>query len=149
MCLSFLFEADASTFSVPENIKNLSTTIDKKEDRFSKANKNHHVNMVCLALAIYHEARGETLKGQKAVASVVMNRVRSHRYPNSVCSVIFQRKQFSFNKNKRPTHIVAWKTAIRIAREYIRKPRGDIKHLNFHSSRIRSKGLRIGNHVFF
>jgi spore germination cell wall hydrolase CwlJ-like protein len=46
--------------------------------------------LLCLALTIYHEARGEPLDGQIAVAQVVMNRVRDPRYPDDVCSVVHQ-----------------------------------------------------------
>jgi spore germination cell wall hydrolase CwlJ-like protein len=44
----------------------------------------------CLAQAIYYEARGESQRGQIAVAEVIMNRVRSGYYPNSVCGVVYQ-----------------------------------------------------------
>lgn len=44
----------------------------------------------CLSEALYFEARGETVKGQFAVAEVIMNRVDNRRYPNSVCGVINQ-----------------------------------------------------------
>jgi len=44
----------------------------------------------CLAQAIYYEARGETQQGQVAVGEVVMNRMRSGYYPNSVCGVVYQ-----------------------------------------------------------
>ena len=44
----------------------------------------------CLAEALYFEARGETVKGQFAVAEVIMNRVKSARFPNSICGVINQ-----------------------------------------------------------
>lgn len=44
----------------------------------------------CLAEALYFEARGETVQGQFAVAEVIMNRVDSPNYPNSVCGVINQ-----------------------------------------------------------
>jgi hypothetical protein len=56
----------------------------------------------CLAEAIYFEARGEKVRGQIAVAQVVMNRVFSGFYPNSVCGVVYQNKhrhlacQFTF-----------------------------------------------------
>lgn len=46
--------------------------------------------IVCLARNIYHEARGETISGQVAVASVTMNRVKSVYFPNSVCAVVYQ-----------------------------------------------------------
>jgi spore germination cell wall hydrolase CwlJ-like protein len=55
----------------------------------------------CLRKALYFEARGETLKGQFAVAEVILNRVDNPLYPRSVCGVVNQgsRKgcQFSFN----------------------------------------------------
>ncbi|WP_254919112.1 cell wall hydrolase [Oceanicola sp. 22II-s10i] len=44
----------------------------------------------CLAEALYFEARGETVKGQFAVAEVIMNRVDSPAFPNSICGVIHQ-----------------------------------------------------------
>lgn len=44
----------------------------------------------CLAEALYFEARGESVKGQFAVAEVIMNRVDSANFPDSVCSVIHQ-----------------------------------------------------------
>ncbi len=54
----------------------------------------------CLRTAIYFEARGESIKGQVAVAEVVLNRVASRRFPGSVCAVVNQRGgggcQFSF-----------------------------------------------------
>lgn len=56
----------------------------------------------CMAQAIYYEARSETLAGQKAVGEVVLNRVRSKHYPNTICGVVFQGSerstgcQFSF-----------------------------------------------------
>jgi hypothetical protein len=50
----------------------------------------------CIAVAIYHEARGEPLDGQLAVAEVIMNRAASGRYPASWCEVVKQPWQFSF-----------------------------------------------------
>lgn len=44
----------------------------------------------CLAQAIYYEARSEPRIGQLAVADVVLNRVKSPIYPNSICGVVFQ-----------------------------------------------------------
>ncbi|WVX47789.1 hypothetical protein ROLI_008600 [Roseobacter fucihabitans] len=44
----------------------------------------------CLAEALYFEARGETVKGQFAVAEVILNRVESERFPSSACGVIHQ-----------------------------------------------------------
>ncbi len=44
----------------------------------------------CLSEALYFEARGETVKGQFAVAEVILNRVDSPNYPGSVCGVVNQ-----------------------------------------------------------
>ena len=44
----------------------------------------------CLSEALYFEARGESVKGQFAVAEVIMNRVDSPRFPDTVCGVIHQ-----------------------------------------------------------
>lgn len=44
----------------------------------------------CMAQNIYFEARGEPIKGQVAVGNVVLNRVKSKKYPNTVCGVIKQ-----------------------------------------------------------
>ena len=44
---------------------------------------------LCLAMNVYHEAKGETLAGKSAVAHVTMNRVAHKKYPNNVCDVIF------------------------------------------------------------
>jgi spore germination cell wall hydrolase CwlJ-like protein len=50
----------------------------------------------CLRKAIYFESRGESIRGQFAVAEVILNRVDSRRFPNSVCGVVHQSGQFSF-----------------------------------------------------
>ena len=46
----------------------------------------------CLATNIYFEARGESFEGQKAVAFVTLNRVESDKFPNDICSVVYQAK---------------------------------------------------------
>jgi hypothetical protein len=80
----------------------------------------------CLANAIYFEARSEPLRGQIAVAQVVMNRVFSGFYPNDVCGVIYQNAsrhlacQFTFacdGKRKVINERGAWARANRIAKQ--------------------------------
>jgi len=44
----------------------------------------------CLALNIYHEARGESVKGHALVAQVTVNRMRDRHYPNTACGVVLQ-----------------------------------------------------------
>lgn len=49
---------------------------------------------VCMALAINGEARGESVQGQIAVGQVIMHRVADKRWPNTVCGVVTQKRQF-------------------------------------------------------
>jgi len=44
----------------------------------------------CLALNMYHEARGQGIAGELAVTAVVLNRVNDKRYPNTICEVVEQ-----------------------------------------------------------
>jgi hypothetical protein len=80
----------------------------------------------CLAEAVYFEARGEPVRGQYAVAQVVMNRTRTGFYPNTICKVVYQNRhrynacQFSFACDRFPDRIYnrpAWALAERIARD--------------------------------
>lgn len=48
---------------------------------------------LCLAMNIYYESRGSNLADQAAVADVVLNRVVSTKYPNTICEVVHQGKQ--------------------------------------------------------
>ncbi len=82
----------------------------------------------CLANAVYFEARGEPVRGQIAVAQVVMNRVFSPFYPNDVCGVVYQNAnrhlacQFTFACDGIPDVVTepdAWQRAQRIAHDMI------------------------------
>jgi hypothetical protein len=57
---------------------------------FAGAMADHDRAVQCLSQAIYYEAAREPLKGQQAVAQVVLNRVRHPAYPKSVCGVVYQ-----------------------------------------------------------
>ena len=76
----------------------------------------------CIAVAVYHEARGESLEGQLAVAKVIMNRAASGKYPSSWCGVVKQPWQFSF-VNPRTGYMpsvdaasAAWRKALGVTR---------------------------------
>jgi spore germination cell wall hydrolase CwlJ-like protein len=78
----------------------------------------------CLATGIYFEARGESTKGQAAVAQVILNRVKNPSYPNTVCGVVYQndnwrnRCQFSFacdGIKDRITEPYYWRKAQQVA----------------------------------
>ena len=78
----------------------------------------------CLTAAIYYEARSEPLDGQRAVAQVVLNRVRDRAFPRSVCGVVYQGSerstgcQFSFTCDgsmDRPRNPQAWERSRGVA----------------------------------
>lgn len=50
----------------------------------------------CLALNIYFEARNQSVRGQRAVARVTLNRVDADNYPDTICEVVWQPRQFSW-----------------------------------------------------
>lgn len=83
-----------------------------------------NTGLLLLALNVYHEARGEPFLAQVDVANVVLNRVESPRFPNTIRGVIGQggerrnRCQFSWycdGESDAVTEVGAWSTAIRAA----------------------------------
>jgi len=119
----------------------------------------------CLAQAIYFEAGGESVAGQHAVAAVILNRMRSGRFPGTVCEVIRQTAkgtcQFSWwcdGKSDTPRDRDRWLLAEQAARDVLSGEHADRTHgaLFFHASYVRprwSKRLQktaaIGNHIFY
>lgn len=122
----------------------------------------------CLATAIYFEARGESYRGQVAVAQVVLNRVKDHRYPDTICGVVYQNQsrrnscQFSFACDGVPETIndrTSWAQAEDIASRFTAGQLyltevGDATH--YHATYVRpawaprmSKVTQIGLHVFY
>lgn len=90
-------------------------------DRFSTgAPLSGEANWV--AIAVYHEARGETLEGQLAVARVIMNRAASGKYPPQWSEVVKQPWQFSFVDPRTGQYpavdetSAAWRKAVGITR---------------------------------
>lgn len=121
----------------------------------------------CLSQAIYYEARGESQRGQVAVAEVIMNRVRSRAYPNSVCGVVYQGSaratgcQFTFtcdgSLGQRPRGR-AWDRAQRVATAvmlgYTRPITQGATHYHTHAvNPVWNSGLvetvNVGSHVFY
>ncbi len=122
----------------------------------------------CLTEAVYYEARSESEDGQRAVAQVVLNRVRHPSYPNSVCGVVYQGShrqtgcQFTFtcDGSLGASYIdgSAWSRAERIAASALAgsvyRPVG--LALNYHTTAIRPywapslvRQAVIGAHIFY
>jgi hypothetical protein len=123
--------------------------------------------MKCLAEAIYFEARGEALEGQYAVGEVIINRVLSKDFPNSVCGVISEGAsrlnacQFSYNCDGKMEKITEKKIYERILKlsEMLLEPSARFLTggATFYHSKLVSpswskkfkKTNEIGNHVFY
>ena len=122
----------------------------------------------CLAQNIYFEARSEPVEGKLAVAHVVMNRVTSPRFPNTVCGVVHQggyavrhRCQFSWwcdGKSETITNHRAWLESLELAHRAYRDrsddPTGNALwyHAAYVSPSWRSdfvEGPKIGRHIFY
>ena len=114
----------------------------------------------CLASAVYHEAKGEPEQGQLAVAHVVINRMTSGLFSDSLCGVVYQKTykvcQFSWvcvpGKSKEEPSIeakeIAWKVAYQITKDPSKGA------LYFHAKHIgktfdRKRTTVIGNHIFY
>jgi len=121
---------------------------------------------MCLALNMFFEARQEPISGQLAVAEVTLNRVADDRYPNTVCDVVWEDKQFSWTHDgvhDDPTRMSyldrqAWSTMLEIAEEVLDTPAilPGISATHYHSVKVSPFWTnhydldgRIGNHVFY
>ena len=114
---------------------------------------------ICLALVLYHEARGEPLEGQLAVAEVVMNRAAAKQQP--VCAVVAEAHQFATSRPDilPPQEPVAWQRARLIAQAVIDDPEGTLPRTgadHFHTVEVApdwNKNMQpvaqIGAHLFF
>ena len=66
-----------------------------KENKVEAANSSNTSNLQLLARAINGEARGEPYEGQVAVGAVILNRVKSSKFPNTIAGVIYQPGAFT------------------------------------------------------
>ena len=124
-------------------------------------------DLECLTQAVYYEARGEGLDGQRAVAQVVLNRVRHAAFPKTICGVVFQGAgrrtgcQFSFTCDgsmRARVNPVAWARARDIAGKALSgsvfAPVGNATH--FHTTAVApgwrmsmTRVSQVGSHLFY
>jgi spore germination cell wall hydrolase CwlJ-like protein len=113
--------------------------------------------LACLAAAVYFESRGEPAEGQLAVAQTILNRVESGRFASTICGVINQPHQFSFDKSRVPRPGIDWQRAQAIARIATGDLWRDVvpRATAFHAVRVspnwagKTRVATIGNHVFY
>jgi spore germination cell wall hydrolase CwlJ-like protein len=133
----------------------------------ASANADDDREIGCLALTIYHEARGESERGKLAVGHVVMNRTRSVLFPASICEVVRQggqrrdRCQFSWwcdGRSDRPRDKAALQESLLLAQEIYYGCTSDptAGALWYHSTAVKPswsksfrRGKRIDRHVFY
>ena len=122
--------------------------------------------LLCLTQAVYYEAGFEPLEGRRAVAQVVLNRMRHPAFPKSICGVVYQGAgsgvcQFTFVCDgalyRRPAED-AWRQAEAVARAalggYVERSVGEATH--YHADYVAprwapllAKVAQIGQHIFY
>lgn len=120
----------------------------------------------CLALNMFFEARHESVQGQIAVADVTLNRVADSRYPDTVCDVVWDKKQFSWTHDgvhDDPTRMSyldqrAWESISKLAVDILDNPDNllGLTSTHYHSVDVSpfwashyKKDGEIGNHIFY
>lgn len=122
--------------------------------------------LLCMTQAVYYEAGFESLQGRRAVAQVILNRMRHPAFPKSICGVVYQGArdpvcQFSFvcdGSLYRPPALGAWKEAEKIAAAaidgFVEKSVGGATH--YHADYVApywaprlAKLTQIGAHIFY
>ena len=122
--------------------------------------KHSDRDLQCLAKNIYFEAGSEPRAGKVAVAQVTINRVRSGRFADSICSVVYQKNQFSWVREVRrgfKLNDSRWAESLDVALAVLNgdEALASMEHaLYFHNTSVRPawgkpRIGRIGNHIFY
>lgn len=146
-------------------VLSLATLPGRAQNRMKLANADSE--LACLTEAIYFEARGESINGQIAVAEVILNRVNSRLFPNTICEVIKQgaeklnRCQFSYKCDGEPEYMTEPKAQRRAADVAILMMKGERRALSgyathyhadyvdpFWASKLK-KTATVGTHIFY
>ena len=130
--------------------------------------------ITCLALNIYFESRKQPIEGQIAVSQVVLERVKSEKYPNTVCEVVFQGPTYSWSVNypikdrcqfswycdglsDKPKDEIAWLNSLEVAEKVYYGLTDTVKGAtHYHSVKVdpwwakyKVKVRQIGDHIFY
>lgn len=115
--------------------------------------------LLCLAINVYHEARGSSASDQIAVTYVVMNRVNDWRWPDTPCEVVWDNRQFSWTHDgmsDMPHDAEAWERSQRHAylayHGIVANPAGNANHyhtpaVNPHWTNVSARKL-VGSHYY-
>ena len=158
---ALLVNADAAVAREAGWLRNAGWPLNALVDKFSVgAPLSDEAN--CIAVAVYHEARGESLEGQLAVAQVIKNRAMSGKYPADWCGVVKQPWQFSFVRRGQFPSVDqssdAWRKAVGITRLAVANAVPSVPkdclwyHANYVAPRWSNNLQRveqIGTHIFY
>jgi len=114
----------------------------------------------CMAKVVHHEAANQPREGQLAVAQLIMNRIRSGRFPDTICGVANQPGQFFHTASYHPNRSSAsWARAIEVSREARNGTAGDVAEgaIFYHAAyqrataffRTRPRVMTLGDHIFY
>ena len=121
------------------------------------------MDVFCLAKNIFHEAGVEDRMGRYAVAQVTLNRMRSGRYPDTICDVVYDRAQFSWtldrkqrwSRPKGPLWNESWKVAEDVIHRGYRV-KGLESAMFYHADYVQpfwkkpeAKIAKVGTHIFY
>ena len=132
---------------------------------------NESAELYCLSKTIYHEASNQPDRGKIAVAQVVINRVKSNKWPDTVCKVVWQQRwssscnclvpMFTWTTDNIPNVVKnkkAWEKSVQAAHAVYRNkainPVGTATH--YHADYVSpywakklKKVTKLGNHIFY
>lgn len=160
--LIFIMKADVHAYSI-----NTSDKSDESKDLFISDNEASQVfksfvitenDIYIMAQVVYAESRGETFDGKVAVASVILNRLVSPKFPDTISGVIYQPNAFSCVKDKK-INIKPDKDSFEAVYKAISGTDPTSQSTFFYNPVISTSAwvnrankkdvLRIGNHIFF
>lgn len=170
--LLFLIAFEVNDYEFDFSVYEKKHVADKKVDAIihKVVNPSHEEldEIECLALNLYKEARGEPQIGILAVAHVTLNRVKSSKFPSSVCDVVYQKNrracQFSWVcmkkiRLKRPNEITYERLKKIAEHVYFNKDKiTDVTNgaLYYHAEYVKplwrkklNKTKKIGKHIFY
>ncbi len=143
---------------------------DKLDDSLQSVDlfdRNFTREEMCIAQAVYFEARSEPLVGQVAIAEVILNRIVDSRYPDTACDVVFQNQhlrnkcQFSFacdGMPDRPKNASAWEKSLKVVALVMKGERSGVakRATHYHASYVSprwsahlNKLGQVGSHIFY
>lgn len=147
-------------------VESVEPVIQQEPPKVVKTKKVGSTDLTCLAHNIFFEAGGEPIEGKIAVANVTMNRVKTNRFPNSVCGVVYARNEttcaFSWTcddkEDNAPTRSASYMESLKIANLALKGLLQDItdgadhfhnEHVNPRWAKHMIATAQIGGHTFY